>query len=120
MTEVTSDRPDAPSRPEDATTLEEFQARRDADLARLDGTAAHWGDGWRATLIVAVTGIDAFYWYRFSHATGTERWHVLALSLLFLCSLVSGCSVLARRIAGRRERRCELERLGAQWQARAS
>jgi hypothetical protein len=119
MNEVAGVRPDEQSRPEDATTLEEFTARRDAELARLTGAASTWGDVWRVMLIFAVSFIDVYYWDRLSRVTGTERWHRLALALLFLCAWVSAISVFTRRLAARRERRRELERLRLQWQAKA-
>jgi hypothetical protein len=118
MTEVTSASPGAELLPEDATTLEEFQVRRDAELAQLGGAGSRWGDGWRAALIVVVAGIDAVCWYRVTQATGIG-WHVLGHSLVFLGVLARASTRLAQRIMGRAERRRELERLGAEWQAKA-
>ncbi len=119
MAEATGVRTDEQLRPEDATTLEEFMARRNGELARLTGAAANRGDVWRAILVFAVSFIDVYYWDRLGRVTGTERWHRLALALLFLCAWVSAISTFARRITARRERRRELERLRLQWQAKA-
>jgi hypothetical protein len=120
MADVTSGRQGDALRPEDATTLEEFHARRDAELARIGAVSAYWKQGARIALAVAVAAIDAFYWYRFSQASGTERWHVLALALLFLCATVSVTSRIRPDVlSGSKRRRAELERLAAQWQERA-
>ena len=120
MPDVTRPATGGPCRPEGATTLEEFQARRDAELARISAVSAYWKQGARIALAVAVATIDAFYWHRFSQATGTERWHVLALALLFLTATVSVTSRIRPDVLrGSKRRRAELERLGAQWQARA-
>jgi hypothetical protein len=118
MTEVTGVRPGGQFRPEDATTMEEFMARRDAELARLDGTAAHWGDAWRATVLLVVSGGCAFFWFRFSQTTGSTRWHDFRGALLFMSFVLASGSALATRLAGRSERRRELKRLTTQWQAR--
>jgi hypothetical protein len=117
MTDVTSAAAGRKLRPEDATTLEEFQARRDAELARIGAPGASWTHAFTIMLTIAVAAIDVFYWHRFSQASGGERWHVLALALLFLCATVSvGGKVL---LSGPKRRRGELERLSAQWQERA-
>jgi hypothetical protein len=106
-------------RPEDATTLEEFQARRDAELARISAPGAYWKQVFRIVLAVVCAGIDAFYWYRVSQVSGEEVWHVLALALLFACSTISAASSVTPDILhGSKGRRAELDRLGAQWQER--
>lgn len=107
-------------RPEDATTLEEFQARREAELARISAPGAYWMQVFRVALAIGAAGIDAFYWYRASQASGEEVWHVLALALLFACSTISAASSIKPDVlTGSKRRRAELNRLSAQWQARA-
>lgn len=107
-------------RPEDATTLEEFRARHDAELARITAPGAFWNQVSRIALAIAAAGIDAYYWYRVTQASGEEVWHVLALALLFACSTVSAASsVKPDLLTGSKRRRAELDRLSAQWQARA-
>jgi hypothetical protein len=120
MADVTSGAQGERLRPEDATTLEEFQARRDAELARLGAASAYWKQGARIAVTVAVAAIDVFYWHRFSQATGTEWWHMLALALLFLCATITSASKIKLDILnGSKRRRGELQRLTAQWQERA-
>jgi hypothetical protein len=120
MANVTSASQGTMLRPEDATTLEEFQARRDAELARITAPGAYWKQVFRIALAIAAAGIDAFYWYRVSQASGEEVWHVLALALLFACSTVSAASCVKPGVlTGSKRRRGELDRLGAQWRARA-
>jgi hypothetical protein len=120
MPDVSSASEGGKLRPEDATTLEEFQARRDAELARLSAPGAYWKQGIRIAAAIAVAAFAASYWYRFSQVTGTERWHVLALALLFLTATVSVTSRIRPDVLrGSKRRRGELDRLGAQWHERA-
>jgi hypothetical protein len=120
MANVTSASQGGQLRPEDATTREEFQARRESELARITAPGAYWKQAFRIALAIAAAGIDAFYWYRVSQASGEEVWHVLALALLFACSTVSAASCVKPGVlTGSKRRRGELDRLGAQWRARA-
>jgi len=120
MTDETTASQGSKLRPEDATTLEDFQERRNAELARISAPGAYWKQVFRIALAIAVAAIDAFYWYRFSHTSGEESWHVLALALLFACSTISAASsVKPDLLNGSKRRRAELDRLSAQWQERA-
>jgi hypothetical protein len=120
MTEVASATKADTLRPEDATTLEEFQGLRDAELGRLSAASAYWKQGARIAVTVALAGADAFYWHRLSQASGTERWHVLALALFLLCATVSSAARIKPAVlTGSKRRRAELDRLAAQWQAGA-
>jgi hypothetical protein len=120
MTDETTTSQGKQLRPEDATTLEEFQDRRHAELARISAPGAYWKQVFRIALAIVVAAIDAFYWYRFSHTSGGERWHVFALALLFACSTISAASsVKPDLLNGSKRRRAELDRLSAQWQERA-
>jgi hypothetical protein len=120
MADVTSGAQGGKLRPEDATTLEEFQARRDAELARLGAASAYWKQGARIAVTVAGAALDGFYWHQFSQATGAHWWHMLVDSLLFLCLTITAASRIRPDILnGSKRRRGELQRLSAQWQERA-
>jgi hypothetical protein len=117
MTDVTKG---GTPRPEDATTLEEFQGLRDAELGRLSAASAYWKQGARIAVTVALAGVDAFYWHRVTQASGAERWHVLALALFLLCATVSSAARIKPDVLnGSQRRRAELDRLAARWQAGA-
>jgi hypothetical protein len=101
-------------RPEDATTLEEFQARRDAELDRI--SAAYRSGRGRARLALVIAGMIpcGALWYWFWSYSGPARWGILALALAYNYVLVR----FANRFDGTRRRR-ELSRLTSRWQARA-
>ena len=120
MTGVSASRQGENSRPEDAATAQEFQARRDAELARMGAATSYGWDYFRGALAVIVATIDGFYWYRFAHAPGLKRWHELLVALAFLAAVGNGTHGLVRDIRRRQQRRREVERLGRQWQARAN
>jgi hypothetical protein len=114
MAGVTSASEDGRLRPEDATTLEEFQARRDAELDRI-GAAYRSGRG-RVRLALVIAGMVpcGFLWYWFWQSSGAPKFGILALALAYNYLLVR----VANRFDGTRRRR-ELQRLSKRWQARA-
>jgi hypothetical protein len=106
-------------RPEGATSLEEFQARRIVEQAQLRGMNGSWRViGW-ILLCVPIGFVDIFFWYAMATQSGNGRWAWLVFALLF--------AVLFLRIFGRIELRgvrgskryIQLDRLGKEWQARA-
>jgi hypothetical protein len=114
MANVTSAPEGGPLRPEDATTLTEFQARRDAELDRI--SAAYRSGRGRARLALVIAGMIpcGALWYWFWTYPGPARWGILALALAYNYVLVR----FANRFDGTRRRR-ELYRLTSRWQARA-
>jgi hypothetical protein len=114
MTAMTNGHPGAEPRPEDATTLEEFQARRDAELERIRETRRSRKGRIRLAWVVVGALPTAFLWYEFWNSSGATRWGFLAAALATNYAVV----VVANRIDGTKRRR-ELTRLSKQWQARA-
>lgn len=114
MANVTSASEGGQLRPEDATTLTEFQARRDAELDRI--SAAYRSGRGRARLALVIVGMIpcGALWYWFWTYSGPARWGILALALA--CNYV--VVRFASRFDGTRRRR-ELYRLTSRWQARA-
>ena len=101
-------------RPEDAATLAEFQARRDAELDRIRAT---WRSGHGRTLLAGViAGMIpcGSLWYWFWQSSGMAKFGILALALAYNYALMR----VTNRFDGTRRRR-ELDRLSAQWRARA-
>jgi hypothetical protein len=101
-------------RPEDATTLTEFQARRDAELDRI--SAAYRSGSGRVRLALVIAGMIpcGVLWYWFWSYSSPARWGILALALTYNYVLVR----IANQFNGTRRRRA-LYRLTNRWQARA-
>jgi hypothetical protein len=107
-------------RPEDATSLEEFQARRMAEQADIRALNSSWKDIGR----IILSGFLAFAafacWGGMALGTGSGKWVLLVLAIV--------CTVLFFRIFGRIELRglrgskryMQLDRLSKEWQVRAT
>jgi hypothetical protein len=107
-------------RPEDATSLQEFQARRVVEQAQIRALNSSW-KGIGRILLSSLLACGAFlFWGSLALAKGDGRW------LLLLPALV--CTVLCVRIFGKIELRgvrgskryMQLDRLSKEWQAKAS
>jgi hypothetical protein len=107
-------------RPEDATSLDEFQARRIVEQAQIRGLNSSW-NGIGRILLSSVIGFGAIvFWGGMAFAQGDGKWILLVPALV--------CTVLFIRIFGRIEirgargskRYLQLNRLSKEWQAKAS
>jgi hypothetical protein len=107
-------------RPEDATSLEEFQARRMVEQADIRALNSSWKDIGRI-ILSAILAFAAFAcWGAMALGTGSGKWVLLVLAIV--------CTVLFFRIFGRIELRglrgskrfMQLDRLSKEWQARAA
>ena len=106
-------------RPEDATSLEEFQARRLAELAQIRSMHSSW----KSIGLILLSGFLALaatiFWGSMAMGTGSGKWVLLVLAI--------ACTVLFVRIFGRIEfrgvrgsrRYLQLDRLSKEWQAKA-
>jgi hypothetical protein len=106
-------------RPEDAASLQEFQARRAVEQARIRALNGSW-KGIGRILLATVIGFCAIvFWGAMALGSGAGRWVLLALALI--CSLVF--LRIFVRIEGRgfrgSKRYVQLDRLNKEWQARA-
>jgi hypothetical protein len=106
-------------RPEDATSLEEFQARRIVEQAQLRALNSSWKDIGRI-LLSSVLGFGAIiFWVGVATVHNAGTWFLLVFALI--------CTGLFIRIFGRIELRgargtkryLQLDRLSKDWQARA-
>ena len=106
-------------RPEDATSLEEFQARRIVEQAQIRGMHSSWKGIGRILLSGVIAFAAIVFWGSMAFAKGGGRWPLLVLAI--------ACSLLFLRIFGRIELRgvrgskryMQLDRLSKEWQARA-
>jgi hypothetical protein len=114
MADVTSGSQGENLRPEDATTLEEFQARHDAEMARIG--VEYGSRRQRIRLAGVIVGLIpcGFLRYWFWQSSGGAKFGILALALAYNYVVVRA----ANRFDGTARRR-ELHRLSKQWQARA-
>jgi hypothetical protein len=107
-------------RPEDATSLEEFQARRIVEQAQIRALNSSWKDIGRILLSGFIAFAAIFCWAGVAIAHDWTRWFFLVLALIF--------TLLFLRIFGRIELRgvrgskryMQLDRLSKEWQARAA
>jgi hypothetical protein len=115
MTDITSDRPGGPQRPEDATTLEEFQARRDAELERIRAARRTRAGKFKYGAAITLQLPSAALWYWVFTSSGEARFGILALALACNAAVWQ----IVSRVDGTRRRRA-LNRLSKQWQTRAT
>jgi hypothetical protein len=107
-------------RPEDATSLEEFQARRMAEQADIRALNSSWKDIGR----ISLSGVLAFgailFWGTMAFTQGGAKWVAAVPAVV--------CTLLFFRVFGRIELRglrgtkryTQLTRLSKDWQARAA
>ena len=107
-------------RPEDATSLEEFQARRLAEQADIRGLNSSW-KGIGKILLSSVIGIAAiFCWAGVAKGEGFARWFFLVLALVFTLLFLRIFGRIELRGARGSKRYMQLDRLSKDWQARAA
>jgi hypothetical protein len=107
-------------RPEDATSLEEFQARRIVEQAQIRGMHGSWKEIGRIILSGALGFAAIFFWGSMAFAKDGGKWILLVPAI--------ACTLLFVRIFGRIELRgvrgskryIQLDRLSKEWQARAA
>jgi hypothetical protein len=105
--------------PEDAASLEEFQARRVVEQAQIRATHSSWKDIGRMVLSGFLALGAVIFWVGVATEHDAGRWFMLLFALV--------CTGLFLRIFGRIELRgvrgskryMQLDRLGKEWQARA-
>jgi hypothetical protein len=106
-------------RPEDAASLEEFQARRSVEQARIRALNSSWKGIGRIILSGFIALAAILFWAGMALAKGGGKWPLLVLAIAF--------TLLFLRIFGRIELRgvrgskryLQLDRLSKEWQARA-
>lgn len=106
-------------RPEDATSLDEFQARRIVEQAQIRGMHGSWKEIGRIFLSSAIGFIDIFLWYAMDKQSGPGRWAWLVLALLFAALFLRIFGRIELRGVRGSKRYMQLDRLSKDWQARA-
>src|SRR6266700_5131808 len=106
-------------RPEDATSLEEFQARRIVEQAQIRALNSSWKDIGRIFLSSLIVFIDIFFWYATAKQAGPGRWAWLVLALLFAGLFLRIFGRIELRGARGTKRYLQLDRLSKDWQAMA-
>jgi hypothetical protein len=106
-------------RPEDATSLEEFQARSAMEQVLLRGNVGTWKTIGLSALSGLLALVTIAFWFVVAHTSGGMRWAMVVIALIptFLLIWAFG-SVMRPGMRGSR-RYVELDRLGKEWQARA-
>jgi hypothetical protein len=107
-------------RPEDATSLEEFQARRMLEQAQIRALNSSWKDIGRIILSGFIALAAILFWVGVATEHDSGRWFMLLFALI--------CTALFIRIFGKIELRgvrgskryMQLDRLSKDWQARAA
>jgi hypothetical protein len=106
-------------RPEDATSLEEFQARKVVEQAQIRGMNSSWKTIGKIMLSSLIVIIDIFFWFTFDRETGVAKWVLLVFALLFLGLFLRIFGKIELRGAGGSKRYIQLNRLDKEWQAKA-
>jgi apolipoprotein N-acyltransferase len=107
-------------RPEDATSLEEFQARRIVEQAQIRAMHSSWKDIGRIFLSSLIVFIDIFFWYAMAKQAGPGRWAWLVLALVFAGLFLRIFGRIELRGVRGSKRYMQLDRLSKEWQARAA
>ena len=107
-------------RPEDATSLEEFQARRVVEQAQIRAMHSSWKSIGRIVLSGVVAFAAIFFWVGVAAIHDVGRWVclVIALLLTFWFARIFG-RIELRGVRGSR-RYLQLDRLSKEWQAGAA
>lgn len=106
-------------RPEDASSLEEFEARCVIEQASSRAVNSSWAAIGQTVLAAVIFFVDIFFWFATVKQQGAGRWAWLVLALIFAWLFVRTFGrVLGRGARGSR-RYMELSRLRKEWQAKA-
>ena len=106
--------------PEDAASLDEFEARCTVEQARSRAVNSSWAAIGQIVLAAILGFIDLFFWFAFATTHSGGRWVWLPFALVFLwLSLRLMGKVLGRGTRGSK-RYMELSRLRKEWQGKAA
>jgi hypothetical protein len=106
-------------RPEDATSLEEFQARRVVEQARIRGMNGSWKRIGAILLSGLIGFVAIFCWVGVGIGQGGVRWFFLVLALGFTFWFLRIFGKIELRGVRGSKRYLQLNRLSKEWQARA-
>jgi hypothetical protein len=106
-------------RPEDATSLEEFQARRIVEQARIRGMNGSWKRIGMILLTSLICVAAIVCWGSMVESQGGVRWFFLVLAIGFTLGFLRIFGKVELRGVRGSKRYLQLDRLGKEWQARA-
>jgi hypothetical protein len=106
-------------RPEDATSLEEFQARRTVEQARIRGMNGSWKRIGMILLSSLICFAAIFCWVGVGTGQGGVRWFFLVLALGFTLTFLRIFGKIELRGVRGSKRYMQLDRLSKEWQGRA-
>jgi hypothetical protein len=106
-------------RPEDATSLDEFQARRIVEQAQIRGMNGSWKRIGTIILSGVVSVAVVFCWVGVASDDGPGRWFFLVLAIGFTLWFLRMFGRIELRGARGTKRYLQLDRMSKEWQARA-
>lgn len=106
-------------RPEDATSLEEFQARRVIEQAQCRALNSSWAAIGQTLLSSLLGFVDIFFWFVVATSSGPGFWMGLVFALIFAWLFLLCFGKVMRRGVRGSKRYMQLDRLSKEWQARA-
>jgi hypothetical protein len=106
-------------RPEDATSLEEFQARRVVEQAQIRGMNGSWKRIGTILLSSLVGFVAIVCWGSMAESHDGIRWFFLVLALVFTLGFLRIFGKIELRGVRGSKRYLQLNRLSKEWQARA-
>ena len=106
-------------RPEDATSLDEFQARRIVEQAQILGMNGSWKSIGTILLSGLVCFVAIFCWVGVATIQDGTRWFFLVLAVGFTLWFLRMLGRIELRGVRGSKRYLQLDRLSKQWQARA-
>lgn len=107
-------------RPEDATSFQEFQARRAVEQAQIRALNSSWKSIGRIILSGVIAFGAIFFWAGTALGKGDVRWILLVPALLCTAAFIRIFGRIELRGARGSKRYLQLNRLSKEWQARAS
>jgi hypothetical protein len=106
-------------RPEDATSLQEFQARRIVEQAQILGMNGSWKRIGTILLSSLVCVAAIICWGSMAFSPGLARWILLVLAIGFTYWFLRLFGRIELRGARGTKRYLQLDRMDKEWQARA-
>jgi hypothetical protein len=106
-------------RPEDAASLEEFQARKAVEQARIRGMNSSWKTIGKIILSGFLALGAIIFWVGVAEEHDAGRWFMLLFALICTVLLIRIFGRIELRGAGGSKRYVQLNRLDKEWQAKA-
>jgi hypothetical protein len=106
-------------RPEDATSLEEFQARKAVEQAQIRGMNSSWKTIGKIVLSSVIAFFAIFAWVGVGTLHNGGRWFFLVIAIILTGFFLRIFGRIELRGAGGSKRYVQLNRLDKEWQAKA-